>query len=51
MRAKCSVALDLDREAIRASVDACLVADAALESGLDARGGNDLRRQGGSGIH
>ena len=45
------VGLDLDREAICASLDACLVADEAIASGLDTSAGNDLRLQGGSGIH
>ncbi len=43
--------LDLDREAICASLDACLVAEDALESRPDASAGNDLRLQGGSGVH
>jgi G3E family GTPase len=45
------VGLDLDREAVGASLDACLVADETLERGLDGRVRGDLRVPVGSGLH
>ncbi|MFO0690094.1 MAG: GTP-binding protein [Myxococcota bacterium] len=45
------VGLDLDREAICASLDACLVDEVELESRPDASAWNDLRLPDGSGVH